>query len=442
MNKSNTVYNFFKLTKNRCRQIISSELVRVFSLTTVTTIVKMLTNIVSLKVIAVKIGPSGIALLGQLGNFSSLVMTVSTGGFLDGVTKYVSEFKNDLLKIKQIIDTSIITIFILSVLSSLFLLFFSNFLAFQLLHSNTFNIVFIIFGFTLFFYAFNQLFIAIINGLQRYKQYVIINIISSVVGLGFTIFLVEIWGVVGALVASISFQSIVFFITYMFVKKEPWNKINQILSNFDKAILIKLLKYSLISVLTILTASLTSIYIRTRIINGIGIQEAGLWDSVTKISGMYLLVITSSLAVYIMPKYSELQGYSELKREIIKTYKFLLPIVITSSIIIYFGKDIIIRLLFTPSFIKMRELFLFQLIGDVFKIFSWVLGYIFLAKAMTRKYIIAQFSYYIIYPALVLTFLPLWGVKGVVFGYMCSYFLFSILLIFLLRKLLFQKVTV
>ena len=192
--------------------------------------------------------------------------------------------------------------------------------------------------------------------------------------------------------------------------------------------------------MTILTASFTSIYIRTRIIDGIGIQEAGLWDSITKISGLYLLVITSSLSVYLLPKYSELQGYSELRREIIKTYKFLLPIAIISSIVIYLCKDIIIRILYTPSFAKMRDLFLFQCIGDVFKIFSWVLGYIFLAKAMTRKYIISQVSYYIIYPILVLTFLPIFGIKGVVLGYMCSYIFFSILLIFLLRNLLFSKV--
>lgn len=62
-----------------------------FSLNAVATLVKMLTGFISVKIVAVLIGPAGIALLGQLNNFSSIFLTISTGGISSGVTKYIAE---------------------------------------------------------------------------------------------------------------------------------------------------------------------------------------------------------------------------------------------------------------------------------------------------------------------------------------------------------------
>lgn len=54
---------------SKFRQI---DLVKVFSFTAISTMVKMLTSLISVKVVALIVGPSGIALLGQLNNFSSI----------------------------------------------------------------------------------------------------------------------------------------------------------------------------------------------------------------------------------------------------------------------------------------------------------------------------------------------------------------------------------
>ncbi|MCV5682737.1 O-antigen flippase, partial [Escherichia coli] len=74
----------------------------------------------------------------------------------------------------------------------------------------------------------------------------------------------------------------------------------------------------------------------------------------------------------------------ELRKEILQGYKILLPIVIVCGLIIYLLRDFIIYLLFSDSFTPMKPLFTWQIIGDVFKIASWLLAYVMLAKAMTR----------------------------------------------------------
>ena len=63
-----------KIIKNSTKRILRLNLIKVFSLTAISTSVKLLTSFVSIKVIAGILGPSGIALIGQLNNFITIMM--------------------------------------------------------------------------------------------------------------------------------------------------------------------------------------------------------------------------------------------------------------------------------------------------------------------------------------------------------------------------------
>jgi len=75
----------------------------------------------------------------------------------------------------------------------------------------------------------------------------------------------------------------------------------------------------------------------------------------------------------------------ELKKEIFYGYRIILPIVVFMALGIYFLRDFAILILFSDEFIPMSDLFFYQLIGDVFKIASWLLGYLMIAKATGLK---------------------------------------------------------
>ena len=171
---------------------------------------------------------------------------------------------------------------------------------------------------------------------------------------------------VGALLAMVIVQSIILLITLPIVLKR-FNfrfKFNEIV---DKSHYRKLFRFSLMAIVSIIAVSVTQIMIRNHLINKFSIEEAGYWQSVWKISSIYLMVITTAFSTYYLPRLSELQKPEEIRREILSGYKFILPFALVSALLIYFLRDTIIFILFTPEFIEMRNLFLFQLIGDVFK---------------------------------------------------------------------------
>ncbi|MDP4131661.1 MAG: O-antigen translocase, partial [Bacteroidota bacterium] len=309
----------------------------------------------------------------------------------------------------------------------------------SILHDIQYKPVFYIFGGTLLFYALNALLTSVINGFKEYKKYVISNIVGSIVGLLFSVVLAVKYTVFGALVATVTFQSIVFFITLGLIAKSYWFKWKSFLLKFNKGIAVKLGHYSLMAIVSAVTVPAGQIIVRSFIISKNSITDAGLWEGINRISGMYLMVITASLGVYFLPKLSELKSKKELRKEVLTVYKLVIPFLILTTSVIFIFRVFIIHVLFTQEFIGMRDLFAFQLIGDILKILGWVLGYLLLAKAMTKIYIIMELVNFVLLVIMSYFLVNLYGSIGATLAFAIVYFIYFAVLCFVFRNLLFNK---
>lgn len=135
-----------------------------------------------------------------------------------------------------------------------------------------------------------------------------------------------------------------------------------------------------------------------------------------------------------MPKLSEIQTKIELRNEIIKGYKTILPIVGIIAFLIWLLKGFIIHLLFTPEFLPMKPLFTFQLLGDFFKIGSWLLAYLMIAKAMTKVFIATEIIFATSYVILSYYFMNHFGIIGATYSFCVNYGLYWIFMWILMRK--------
>ena len=84
-------------------------LLKILSYSFIATIVRFITGFVSLKLIAHFLGTEGMVFLGNFKDFNSSLKTFSSLGFDGGITKLVSEHKNNQTKINHIISTSLIS---------------------------------------------------------------------------------------------------------------------------------------------------------------------------------------------------------------------------------------------------------------------------------------------------------------------------------------------
>src|SRR6185369_2998685 len=70
-------------------------LIKTSLLNGIAVVVRMLSSLVLNKILAVYIGPSGYAVIGQLQNLISLVTSFANGAINTGVTKYTAEYFDD-----------------------------------------------------------------------------------------------------------------------------------------------------------------------------------------------------------------------------------------------------------------------------------------------------------------------------------------------------------
>jgi len=403
------------------------DLIKTSVLSAISTIIKILTGFVSVKIIAIYIGPSGIALLGQMQNFINMISNIASAGVNNGIIKYTAEFKDDEKTKQKIWSSSVKLSVILIVPMALGIILFSEYLSLNLLKTTEYKSVFIIFAISIIFFVMNGFLTSILNGQGEIKKLTYVNISGTLIGLLVTILLVIKLKVYGALLAIIISQSIVFIVTLLFVIKSNWFKITLFLNKIDKEYTIKLLKFSLMALTSAIMVPISQMHVRDYIATHLGWDKAGYWQGVWRISETYLLLVTTSLSIYYLPKLSSLKEKAEIKKELLRGYKIIMPIVITSGIGIYIFRYLIIQILFTNKFLPMADLFFFQVIGDIIKITSWLLAYLMLAKAMTKLFILTEIIFNISFVVISILMINLYGVIGVTIGYAVNYVIYFII---------------
>lgn len=422
--------------KSLLHRIMGIDIIKVFSLNALSTFVRMLAGMVSVKVVAVIIGPAGIALLGQLNNFSSILLGMANGGINSGITKYVAEYKDDDSNVKAYISNALRITLVCSFVVSLILIFFCRWLSQLILLSEEYYYVFIVFGITIFLFTLNGLITSILNGYKEFKLYVRVSIFGTIAGLLYSILLVFLWGLPGAMINAVTFQSIMLFVTLWMCRKLPWMKREYFAQKLDKPIVKKYLGYSLMTLTTLALLPTCQMLLRGYVMSELSPTDAGIWEGMNRISSMYLSVITSAFSIYYLPRLSEILNPEELRSEILRCYKVILPMLLGISVLIFLLKHIVLWVLFTPDFYPMENMFGWQLAGDMFKMCSWLLSYLMVAKAMTGKFIITEIIFNLSYLALAFLFMKLNGIVGLIQGYLINYILYFIVMIFMFRNVL------
>ena len=90
---------------NFYKKIIQTSLFKITSLNSFSVVLKIGIGLISSKIIAVFVGPSGMALVGNLRNFLTSVENISTLGFQNGIVKYSAENQENESELKKVIST-------------------------------------------------------------------------------------------------------------------------------------------------------------------------------------------------------------------------------------------------------------------------------------------------------------------------------------------------
>ncbi len=390
------------------------------------TLIKIGAGLLIVKLLAVSFGPSGVGLAGNFRQLITVLGVLSGAGIFNGVTKYVAEHHQDPVKLRAVLGTSSTLILGSSTLLAAIFLLFSGPISAALFDNADYESVIKAVAFVQMGIAYSNYFLAILKGYRDASGNAQATILGSLLGVVAYYLCYILGGYEGALAGLALVPALVVLPAGLMIVRRKQFAFSMLKPAWDKAIATSLGKFTVMAILTSVTLPVAYIMMRNLLAERYSWDDVGLWAGVSTISDAYLQFITASFSVYLLPTLSRLQLKSEISAEIIKALKFVLPAVAVASFMVWLLRDFAIWLLFSEQFTGMRDLFAWQLVGDVLKVGSYVFGYLVIAKAALRFYILTEVSQFVLLMSFAHWFIPEHGAVGATQAYMATYIVYFI----------------
>ncbi|MET0321656.1 MAG: O-antigen translocase [Duganella sp.] len=386
------------------------------------------------KVLAVYVGPSGYAVIGQFQNALAVALSLGGGVMGPGVTKGTAQHFDNRAQQHAVWQTALKLTLSATLVASIIFIVAHQWLSGKLLERADMGSVFIGLGLALPAIALNNLLLAIINGKKDVATYVSANIAGSLLSLIVVAALTYLWGLYGALLAIAISPAAALLATGALVARRDWFKLTSLWGKIDRPTVRELSGFGLMGLTSAIMAPLSYMFIRNHLSAALGLDAAGYWQASWKISEIYLMLVTLTLSMYYLPRLAEIKTRAELGKEIRKVYSVVLPTVVIAALVMYVLRDFITERLFSRDFAPMRDLFFWQLTGDVLKIGSWILSYIMLGRAMVRTFVATEVIFAVSFYLLTVAFVATYGLQGVAMAYAANYLVYWIVMAILVKN--------
>jgi PST family polysaccharide transporter len=404
------------------------ELGRITSLNSLSVGLKLVTGFVTSKLLAIYIGPTGLALVGNLRNFLTSIENIATLGFANGIVKYTAAYKNDPNQLKNFLSTVLTLLPVMALITSCCIAIFADYWSFILFGSSSpYTSVFYWFALALPWYLIQIVLMSILNGLEAFKKVVYTQILSSLIGLVITVILVIKSQTFGALVAVVVAPSLTFFCLSYYLK-------SQLLAfrpQCNRVFIEQLFHYTLMAIASSVIGPLVLIALRNQLILNIGSVAAGFWEALTRISSFYFLFLSTLIGLYFLPRLSKVANDFEEKAILKNYYTQVFPLFTIGLIVFYLLRHLVVSLFYTHAFEPITDLIQWQVLGDFFKGAALILGYRFFAYRKTGLFIFTE-----LFSLTSLYFLSRYGIQesgleGFMQAYVVNYALYFLFLLFI-----------
>ncbi len=392
-------------------------------------IFKLMFAIASLKVVAFYVGPSGMAVVGQIQAFLQILSAGASSVTTTGVVKLIAENK---IPKERALQSSLVLLTAFSFSFFLVLLFTNNVISDFFLQGE-WSRALLLLPLGAFFLGLNNLFVSYFNGCQKYNEYFWFSVITALLTTLATCALAFSFGKSGA-IYSIALAPVVAGLCVLILPARfRLPKLNLI--NLDIKTIKVLLSYSFMALGSVIIVYGVQIALRDYISISGSMAEAGVWYAATRLSDIYMGICSVLFSTLLLPKYSS-QENSDLARLVLKVggAAFGFVLLMIGSVALF--ADFAVFLVYGDAFTMAAGVIKIYVIGDALKCLSWVFLYIMLAKQHVKFYLAYEVFSALLYLAFCVIFFRLYGFENMAFGYVVqgSISLLAVLIWFLAGK--------
>lgn len=183
---------------------------------------------------------------------------------------------------------------------------------------------------------------------------------------------------------SLQICSLTVSLLFLWKKGRLAQLLTELRTGYQPAAVRYFLRFAGVSTCTTLITNLVVLVLRTVLEKKQGLAAVGLFEAAWTLSMTNVTLITTAFGAYYLPTLSALQSQPERLTLIQQMFRFATLLAIPLLVAVVMLKSLAIQLFFSSEFYPALPLFRWMLIGDYFKITSWVFAYTMIASADIR----------------------------------------------------------
>jgi PST family polysaccharide transporter len=384
--------------------------------------VRMVCSFISIKVTAVYLGPSGLALVAQFSNFVSLFQSMLGQGLMTGIVRLSAEYADDAPRRRRVYATALRMGLVFAGVFALVLLVAAPHVSVWLLTDRKHEWLMAVAGVAVAAAMLTDLLQGALGVTREIGLIGTATIVSTVVGLLIFAPSCYLWGVTGGLWASFVLLVASAMITAATLHIGAKGvRLSDFIGPFDAVECRRLLGFYPMLLINGVLAPLTLIVVRDTLVSLLGLEQAGLWQATWRLSEAYQAAIIASTSLYFMPSLGErMADRPALRLQMLRTLAVATGSTAALALVIGLLRVPMVHTVFSPQFHLVSGLMPMQLMGDVLKMAAWILAMSLVALMRTRLFIAITVMAAVSFAGLTKVLVPSMGLEGVLWAYVCT----------------------
>lgn len=388
----------------------------------------ILISIVRSKIVALLIGTTGIGIVGLFGSGTSLIQSITQLGLSQSAVRDVSEAhaSGDQARVNRIVTVLRKLVWFTGLLGMLCVIGFSPVLSKTSFGNYDYTLSFIFLSVILLFHQLSGGQNVILQGTRRLKYLARASVWGSLLGLVICVPLYYWLGVKGIVPNLILGAFTAMLLSWHFSRKVPYEpvkvSIKEVIHEGGQ-----MLKMGIAMSVSGVLVALSAYILRSFINRQGGIDEVGLFQAGFAIMTTYVGLVFSAMGTDYYPRLSAVNKDNEKCRVIMNQQGeigilILAPLILACIVFVPW----IVRLLYSERFLGANDYIIWAASGMLFKMASWAISFIFIAKGESKLFMINETAVNIY--SLGFQILGYWllGLKGIGIGFALTHLIYFI----------------
>ena len=195
------------------------------------------------------------------------------------------------------------------------------------------------------------------------------------------------------------------------------------------------LSYALMGLVPMILSPLVLTVMRMTVASNFGNDAAGIWQSVWKVSDFLFMAMSAILTVIILPRVSSKMSRVEFFRMFHPLLLRIMGISLAMVAALYFGRSILVQVLFSQAYMGAVDYLPLQLVGDFFRAGGFALALVLIARAETKSFLAVEIGSEILLAAGTFVGIKLVEFNGPMAAYAFENFCYFVVLYILVWRL-------